>query len=385
MIMMIDWWIIEKSIEGRLAGEDEKRLQAWLKESPEHARFYERVKRAKEQGFPKADYAAWREAFVHRLQQRRRQRQMRQWRVWGSVAAVLVLGIAGGWWAWQMQTSQQTAKPVHVAYQQPDRNRVHIITAAGEVMNLSSSTLKDTIEIDGQAVLWDKKGLVYRKDTCAGDTSTLKMNEIYIPRGAEFQLTLADGSRIFLNSDTRLRYPSQFRGKQRIVELSGEAFFDINRKEDMPFVVQVDGMEVTVLGTEFNMNTRKPEKIQTTLVNGKVEVNFEGKTPVVLHPGEMASANTASGEIKAAKVNVQRYIAWRYGNFSFEEATMEEIMGELSLWYDVEVQFADERLKQERFSGYLPRSKSVNDILNKIEQTNYVHFYITGNRIIVGY
>lgn len=383
--MMIDWWIIEKSIEDRLAAEDEKRLQAWLQESPEHARFYERVKQAREQGLPAGDFIQWREMFIRELETRKRRRTVRRLRTWGWVAAVLVLGIAGGWWAWQTQQVVEAPQPVRLVYQEPDRNRVHLITATGEVLNFSSATEADTLRIDGKAVIRHEKGLVYgTQDSCATQDTTERMNEIYIPRGAEFNLVLGDGSHIWLNSDSRLRYPSSFYGTERHVELSGEAFFEISRNEEMPFVVRANGVEVTVLGTEFNVNARSEEDIQTTLVTGKVEVNLADKSSVSLKPGEMASANVPGGTMKAEKVNVQRYIAWRYGRFSFENATMEEMMDELSLWYDVTVEFQNEHLKGERFTGSLQRSESIMDILKKIERTTYAHFEMRGNQIIVG-
>ena len=249
---------------------------------------------------------------------------------------------------------------------------------------VSVAILSDTLEIDGQAVIRNATGLVYApQDSCADD-SCRRMNEMYVPRGAEFNLVLSDGSHVWLNSDSRLRYPSVFRGDVREVEVSGEVFFEVARDERSPFVVKVEGLEVVVLGTKFNVNTRVAERIQTTLVEGQVAVNLPAGQSVVLEPGEMASANVVSGEVRSEQVNVQKYVAWRYGRFCFEEATMEEIMRELALWYDVEVEYRNGALKSERFTGSLPRSESIMEILKKIEQTTYVHFHVAGNRIIIG-
>lgn len=380
---MIDWWIIERSLDNRLSQGEKERLKAWLEASEEHVRFYERVKAFRAEGMPGADYPAWREEFVRDLEARQRRRRIFRWRMWGSVAAVLALGIGMACW-WWMKRDEVPQEAVYVAYQEPDRSKVHLVTATGEVLDLSATASLDTLEIDGQAVIRNATGLVYApQDSCADD-SCRRMNEVYVPRGAEFNLVLSDGSHVWLNSDSRLRYPSVFRGDVREVEVSGEVFFEVARDERSPFVVKVEGLEVVVLGTKFNVNTRVAERIQTTLVEGQVEVNLPAGQSVVLEPGEMASANVVSGEVRSEQVNVQKYVAWRYGRFCFEEATMEEIMRELALWYDVEVEYRNGALKSERFTGSLPRSESIMEILKKIEQTTYVHFHVAGNRIIIG-
>ena len=380
---MIDWWIIERSLDNRLSQGEKERLKAWLEASEEHARFYERVRVARAKGLQEADYPAWREEFVRDLEARQRRRRIFRWRMWGSVAAVLALGIGMACW-WWMKRDEVPQEAVYVAYQEPDRSKVHLVTATGEVLDLSATVSLDTLEIDGQAVIRNATGLVYApQDSCADD-SCRRMNEVYVPRGAEFNLVLSDGRHVWLNSDSRLRYPSVFRGDVREVEVSGEVFFEVARDERSPFVVKVEGLEVVVLGTKFNVNTRVAERIQTTLVEGQVEVNLPAGQSVVLEPGEMASANVVSGEVRSEQVNVQKYVAWRYGRFCFEEATMEEIMRELALWYDVEVEYRNGALKSERFTGSLPRSESIMEILKKIEQTTYVHFHVAGNRIIIG-
>ena len=380
---MIDWWIIERSLDNRLSQGEKERLKAWLEASEEHVRFYERVKAFRAEGMSGADYPAWREEFVRDLEARQRRRRIFRWRMWGSVAAVLALGIGMACW-WWMKRDEVPQEAVYVAYQEPDRSKVHLVTATGEVLDLSATVSLDTLEIDGQAVIRNATGLVYApQDSCADD-SCRRMNEVYVPRGAEFNLVLSDGSHVWLNSDSRLRYPSVFRGDVREVEVSGEVFFEVARDERSPFVVKVEGLEVVVLGTKFNVNTRVAERIQTTLVEGQVAVNLPAGQSVVLEPGEMASANVVSGEVRSEQVNVQKYVAWRYGRFCFEEATMEEIMRELALWYDVEVEYRNGALKSERFTGSLPRSESIMQILKKIEQTTYVHFHVAGNRIIIG-
>jgi len=190
---------------------------------------------------------------------------------------------------------------------------------------------------------------------------------------------------VWLNSDSRFTYPVTFTGKYREVQLDGEAYFQVSRNEARPFRVHTQGMDVVVLGTEFNVNTRRPEQVQTTLVKGKVGVETVSEKPVLLQPGEMASTNVLTGRTRKEQVDVERFVAWRYGAYCFEDATMEKILTELGLWYDVEIEYRNEQLRRERFSGYLLRGESITSILHKIEQTTYVHFTVAGNRIIVKY
>ena len=199
------------------------------------------------------------------------------------------------------------------------------------------------------------------------------------------EIVLPDGTKVWLNQSAVLKYPREFSDKERNVYLEGEAYFEVSHDTRKPFIVHTGELTVTVLGTEFNVNTRIPTHVRTTLVEGKVQVTFKEGIPYILTPGEMASTDVFSGQTTVEQVNIQKYIAWRHGRFCFEEATIEEIMQELSLWYDLQVEYQNQKVKQEKFSGYLPRGESVMSILQKIEQTSYVHFKRVQNKIIVGY
>ena len=209
------------------------------------------------------------------------------------------------------------------------------------------------------------------------------INQIEVPRGAEFCLTLSDGSRVWLNSESTLSYPVAFNQTTREVTLQGEAYFQIQPDPKRPFVVQTAGMQVAVLGTEFNLNTRKKENIQTALVQGKIQIIASNGNRLILKPGQIAETDGINGNIQILKENILQHISWQKGRFYFEEANMQEIMNELALWYDVEVEFQNEKLRYETFSGYLLRGETIESILKKIEQTTYVHFQIIGKKIII--
>ena len=298
-------------------------------------------------------------------------------------AAFLFLFLGGGYWWFNMEN--KTHGIVEPFAQEPNRGSVRLTTASGEVLNLSSETTSDVLKVDGAKIVKDQGTLIYEKAPEEPQSEQSGYNKIEVPKGAEYRLVLSDGTRIWLNSDTRLNYPTNFEKNVREVEIHGEAYFEVSHDTRKPFIVRTGELTVTVLGTEFNVNTRIPTHVRTTLVEGKVQVTFKEGIPYILTPGEMASTDVFSGQTTVEQVNIQKYIAWRHGRFCFEEATIEEIMQELSLWYDLQVEYQNQQVKQEKFSGYLPRGESVMSILKKIEQTSYVHFKMVQNKIIVGY
>lgn len=199
------------------------------------------------------------------------------------------------------------------------------------------------------------------------------MNRLDIPQGAEYHLVLSDGTRVWMNARSRLVYPVAF-GDTREVELEGEAYFEVTRDENRPFIVHAGQVAVKVLGTEFNVNTCRKQKVQTVLVKGSVQVENGGKREVVLRPGELAE--TVGTQIRVTQVNVRKYTAWREGVFYFEEAELEEIMTELADWYCVQAVFTDQTVRTRKFSGVLERSETIENVLKKIERTTSVHFTI---------
>ena len=380
---MIDWWIIEKSLNKELTPQEKKCFDEWLEATPKHRVLYDKIKCIGNMDNNAADFDRWRQAFQEKLTTRKRQEKKRIFLKLTVAAAVLFLFLGGGdgW----LNMENKTHNTVEIFAQEPNRGTVRLTTASGEVLNLSSETTSDVLKVDGAKIVKDQGALIYEKAPEKPQSEQSGYNKIEVPKGAEYRLVLSDGTRIWLNSDTRLSYPTNFEKNVREVEIHGEAYFEVSHDTRKPFIVRTGELTVTVLGTEFNVNTRIPTHVRTTLVEGKVQVTFKEGIPYILTPGEMASTDVFSGQTTVEQVNIQKYIAWRHGRFCFEEATIEEIMQELSLWYDLQVEYQNQKVKQEKFSGYLPRGESVMSILQKIEQTSYVHFKRVQNKIIVGY
>ena len=196
-------------------------------------------------------------------------------------------------------------------------------------------------------------------------------------------MVLPDGSMVWLNSDSELKFPMNFAGERRKVFLKGEAYFEVVKNPDMPFIVEVAAMEVKVLGTCFNINaSRSDERIQTTLVSGKVEVSDrENARKVVLLPNQRAELK--KGCLTVENVDAEEIIAWMQGKFYFESESLEEIATQLERWYDIHFFFSRESLKQEEFTGVIRRDYTANRILEIITKTTNVEFDIKGRTVTV--
>ena len=235
------------------------------------------------------------------------------------------------------------------------------------------------------------KELVYSK-TPKKQAKTIQYNYLTVPRGGQYSVELSDGSKIWLNSESKLKYPEIFKeGETRKVELVyGEAYFDISpsiENQNTRFIVSTGKQEVEVLGTEFNIKAYKDEfNIYTTLLEGSVVLNnnLRKKTEELI-PGQQAILNKSTNEIKIAVVETRHEISWKNGLFSFKNKSLEDIMSVLSRWYDVEVKFVDEELRTVKFNGQLRKNQQLGNILELIKNTNFIDAYeIKNDSIILG-
>lgn len=203
-------------------------------------------------------------------------------------------------------------------------------------------------------------------------------NLIETPKGGQYQIHLPDGTAVWLNAASSLKYPSCFtRSKERRVVLKGEAYFEVAKDKTRPFIVSTDKQEVEVLGTHFNINSYADElETKTTLLEGLVRLN--GKT--ILKPGEQATLK--ANEISIAEVNVNKTVAWKNGKFVFVSEDLESIMRKLARWYNVDVVF-EGTFKDETFTGSISRYDNISRILDKITFTQAVRFKIEGRRVTV--
>lgn len=208
-------------------------------------------------------------------------------------------------------------------------------------------------------------------DKKESDADETRLNEVAVPRGGEFSLVLPDGTKVWINSESTLSFPSRF-SDTRVVTLQGEAYFDV-MKTGLPFEVKTPNTTIRVLGTQFNVSAYESEATLTTLVQGGVEVeNVWGKAK--LYPGQQAEVLSGDAPIEVREVNVSMYTAWVTGIFDFDNTSLEEIMAQLSRWYNVKVEFASPALCQIRFSGTVLRKESLGYALEIIRKVSDVEF-----------
>ena len=209
-------------------------------------------------------------------------------------------------------------------------------------------------------------------------------NTINVPYGGTYTVELCDGTKVYLNSGTKLEFPSRFDGDMRSVSLKGEAYFEVARNESKPFIVEVDEMKVKVLGTAFNVKSYVDEPgIYTTLVQGSVAIFRDGQPEKIIKPGEQAYYNKGVGMLRVSPVDVNEFTAWKDGLFYFKDITLEEILRIVARWYDLEIFYMNESAKSVVYSGKMPMYSSVEDVLRKFEISGDVRFELQGRALTV--
>jgi transmembrane sensor len=206
-------------------------------------------------------------------------------------------------------------------------------------------------------------------------------NTVRTPKGGQYQVTLPDGSKVWLNAATSLRFPTAFTGRDRTVELTGEAYFEIARNKDQPFRVNVNEMTVNVLGTHFNIMAYENEgSVNTSLLQGSVRVEQAGQAKT-LQPGQESRLNIATRQLLVAAADTDQAVAWKNGLFQFDGATLETVMHQVERWYDVEVRYEGEVTRH--FSGQIPRSASLPQVLHMLELAGKTRFILEGRTVVV--
>ncbi|MFC3199099.1 FecR family protein [Parapedobacter deserti] len=256
-------------------------------------------------------------------------------------------------------------------------NKAILKLASGQTVHLDSSQ-------HGVMVLSDR--LLYTDSTFAGDfhngheAGESAYNEIITPRGGTYQVVLSDGTKVWLNADSKLIFPQRFARTMRQVTLVGEAYFEVTKSQHSPFVVKTAGQEIAVLGTSFNVAAYADERLeQTTLVEGEIMVSTAQRARQLV-PGDQAIVN--AGEISVDKVDTSPFIAWKSGFIAFNEETLEHIMRDISRWYDVDIHFEGVD-KQLRFGGTVSRYANVSEVLRRLELTGQIHFKIEERGIVI--
>lgn len=301
---------------------------------------------------------------------------IRWWRTWWAAAAVVLLLVVGTY-VWNFGTQHPVAV-TNADNIQPGREGAILTLADGSQVSLDTIS-NGIVAMQGGAAARVMNGSLYYE----GNGSQTIYNTMTTPKGRQYQLTLPDGTKVWLNNASSIRYPVAFNGKVRTVSIKGEAYFEVAENAAMPFVVDVDGRaEVKVLGTHFNINAYNDEAhINTTLLEGAVQVKaMAGTHTITLKPGQQAQLSAQ--EIKVIdNANMERVIAWKNGLFYFEGATMAEIMRQVARWYDIDVVY-EKGIPDIEFEGGMTRDVSLGGLLITLEKLG-VHYKLEGRKLMI--
>ena len=294
---------------------------------------------------------------------------LRPWAIAASICLAILLG------AYYFHKNTPSTSPIAYIDTPPGGNKAVLKLATGQSISLST---------DQEGIVIHKNAISYSDGsdlTALTETNTASQyNEMITPRGGQYQVTLADGTKVWLNAASTLRYPASFIGETREVELTGEAYFEVS-KGDIPFIVKTQDQTLQVLGTHFNINAYADEKeTVTTLVEGRVALsprhtNAAKQTPIILEPNQQGILPRGEQHIQVLNTNTAPYVAWKSGNFIFNKSSIQSIMRMVSRWYDVQIEYKT-NVTQERINGSISRSVPLSEMLNMLELTGLVHFRI---------
>lgn len=361
-----------------LAETEKQEIEQWLQESEEHRCYYRQLQKA----FLRQRWVM-RESLIRRKSERRYRKVVRRRQLWRrymvAAASVCLLLLVGTWFSHRKADKEllPLAKQESIL---PGSAKAKLYLSSGEEVLLN----EEAQSIAEQQVMIDveQNGVLAYK----GEEPELQKNTIYnrlvVERGGEYKLILSDGSEVWINSATEMEYPVCFAEDRRVVNLRGEAYFKVQADSTRPFVVMVNGIEVSALGTEFNVNSYAEQQVKSVLVKGKITVG-KADRPVVLQPSQLAVYDCVTGKTTVETVDVRKYIDWKEGNFIFSEDRLEEVMEKISLWYDCDVLFVDRGLKDMRLSGNMQRYEQVEKFLHYLEITTGARFEIQGKTILV--
>lgn len=360
----------------KLSPEEERILTEWLKDEKHKQQLYE-LQRVRDAVYAQKvseqanGETAW-ETFA------RNRKTQRRWRVLGSyaAAAIVTILIGFGFLLALKQESVQEFNPSDTTRTSIHAKNIVLTLSDGREIVLSDS-VNDLQEQNGATIRNKAQQLVYSPTT---DNKQVVYNTIRIPRGSEYQLILADGTIVWLNSESEITFPVNFPGDKREVKLKGEAFFNVGKDEEHPFIVQTEQFDIRVTGTQFNVRVYANEPASATLAEGNIQlVRQEQVTPLV--PGQQASLK--KGVVEVRNVELKEAIAWRYNTFYFKQQPLEDLLNEIARWYDVEVFYQNPALKKLHFTAGFQRSCSITEVVNTLEMTEKIRLEIKGKTLTV--
>lgn len=300
------------------------------------------------------------------------------WKYLMRFAAILLIGV-GCIWAMVKISSGDRVVPVAKGEVGPGCSKAVLTFAGGEKVILGENHSNDSQLLKQYGISANDSILVYNENNRVNEYHTLE-----VPRGGEYILTLEDGTKVWINAETIIKYPVQFdRNVRKVLLVGGEAYFCVSKDEKRPFYVECKDMNIRVTGTEFNvMAYPEKDRIETTLVDGGVKIST-GTEELTLAPQEQAIYLTQNNNLSKKKVDAKYFVSWKDGVFEFREMPLEDVIAQLERWYNVNFTFQDENLRQILFTGAVIKNKSLIFILDIIKETQLIDYSIIENMVLI--
>lgn len=395
-----------RKLRGGLDEQEQRTLDSWLSEqNPASRKFFEEMQDLEEiRKALRFLYEVDRPAALADVQKKikgRPEAALRQadlvrplWNPWlrrAAVAAVVLLFAGGVYWLTREHKPDLASLSPEQRFKSdpaPGGEHATLQLDNGQTIVLDSAANGEVASQGATRIVKQADGRLAYSARAAAPAGRIGYNRISTPRGGQYNVILPDGSKVWLNALSVIRFPTRFTGRQRRVELSGEAYFEVEKNAEMPFIVAVSSgsggsaMEVDVLGTRFNIEAYSDEKaIRATLVDGLVKVKA-GSDSTLLTPSRQGSkATDGSGRLLVSTADTSQVLAWKNGLFQFKDAPLETIMRQVSRWYDVDIIY--EGKINQSFSGKIPRTVPASTLLKILESTGTVHFMTKEKKVMV--
>lgn len=379
----IYWEIITSVVNGEATPEEQQKLDEWMACSEENRRLFEKVRRTMEgitpqHPVPEFDSMAGWDRFLKNIPQERKQRNLRPvwWSAVGCAAAIALFLLVTPYFSETPVTAPEEI--------QPGSSKAILVVDNQSPIHIGNQSLQ--LSSGGSKIENDSLSGLSFQSTDEEDAAEITYSKLIIPLGGEYKLTLADGTQVWLNSESEIRFPSAFTGDKREVEFSGEAYFKVATDSTRPFYVKTNDISVKVYGTEFNVRAYHEDPcIATTLVEGRVSVIPAGeeKREVKIEPSQQLTYSKAGQQIEIREVDVNLYTSWKTGYYTFENTSLKEMFNYLRRWYIFDVTYQDKELENLTFTGEFQKDHPIEYGLELIRLTCEVDFNIDGHHIIV--
>lgn len=383
--------LLARKLYGTLIASEEAELEVWLNKNPDNREILEKllsenIRKQEMEHLNEFDEESalknvW--ARIGRPESLGRS-TLRSYMIKMAAAAAVVIMLSVGFWIFKVKSPvKRLSYKVEKTEIAPGANRAMLILSNGSKIDLQAAKSGNIAYQGGAVVSKRADGKIdYQGDGSTQPGTTDAFNTLAVPKGGQYELTLPDGTRVWLNAASSLTYPVAFNGKERAVRLAGEAYFEVAKHPGKPFLVNVDDKQtVEVLGTHFDIRAYNDDPdIRTTLLEGSVKISAKN-SHIIIKPGQMA-VNNPETPLIVRNADLDEVMAWKNGLFVFNDERMEDVLRRVARWYDIDVEYETD-VSKKKLRGIVSKYKSIRELLDNITLTSGIHYKIEGRRVIL--